>query len=282
MGIEVTLVRFCDNKADCLTRVEGLRKKACGNEVACFGVFDSVRDVHEKHHFGAHKTLYSCLKVGLDTDLAQVRDVIRSCGQCASIDPAPVTWKKGSLAVTESWWRLACDVTHWKHTKYFTVVDCGPSRFCIWRRLVNEDGFSIGRELLSIFRERGPPVEVLFDNGLAFKSEAVRRVCEKFWVKVMFRCAYRPSGNGVVERNHRTIKRTAPRAGIDPLEAVFWYNLLPLSQGDATSVPSSALRYRWRFPGAQGPTADNVESRFAVGERVFVKPQSAKCSFIWE
>ena len=64
------------------------------------------------------------------------------------------------------------------------VFHCGG----LWalRRLVNEDGFSIGRELLNIFRERGSPVEVLFDNGLVFKSDAVRRVGEKFWVKVMF------------------------------------------------------------------------------------------------
>lgn len=145
-----------------------------------------------------------------------------------------------------------------------------------------EDGPSVARELLNVFRERGRPKEVLFDNGASFKSDPVRRVCDKFGVKVLFRCAYRPSGNGVVERNHRTIKRTAARAGIDPLDAAHWYNLLPRVKDDPCSVPSAMLQYRWRFPGVCQEVDEEVRvGSFLVGETVYVKPPQARCFSEW-
>ena len=64
-----------------------------------------------------------------------------------------------------------------------------------------------------------------------------------------FRAAYRPSGNGIVERHHRTIKAMAERARVGPEEAVFWYNLSPRSGQDERTIPQRAVyQYDWRHP----------------------------------
>ena len=285
--IEVILVRSSENKADKMTRVQFSRNnnhgKKINNEIVCFGSFASVKDIHEKHHFGAHKTLHACLELGFDVDIDQVRDIIQSCERCKKIDPQPITWDKGKLEVDECWKRLACDVTHYQHDKFLTIIDCGPSRFAIWRRIPNESGDIISRELVNIFRERGPPVELLLDNSLAFRSEAVKQVCDFFGVCIRFRCAYRPSGNGIIERNHRTIKRTASRSEIDPLSAVFWYNILPRLPGNPNSAPSTLLEYRWRLPIKRETSSDRegLDNIFAVGDTVFVKPPVPSCTTEW-
>ena len=59
------------------------------------------------------------------------------------------------------------------------------------------------------------------DNSAASHSEVLRELCEKLGVKQYFRSAYRQSGNGIIERNHRTIKAVAERSRISPQEAVF-------------------------------------------------------------
>ena len=286
--IEVVLVRSSENKADKMTRVEfrrsNVRGKKGDSEIVCFGSFTTVKDVHEKHHFGAYKTLHACLELGFDVTIDQVRNIIQSCERCKQIDPQPVTWEKGKLEVDECWKRLACDVTHYHHEKFLTIIDCGPSRFAIWRRIPNESGDVISRELANIFRERGPPVELLLDNSLAFRSESVKRVCDLFGVCIRFRCAYRPSGNGIIERNHRTIKRTAARSDTDPLSAVFWYNILPRLPGNPNSAPSTLLEYRWRMPiKEERNPADcaGSDNAFAVGDDVFVKPPVPSCTTQW-
>ena len=73
--------------------------------------------------------------------------------------------------------------------------------------------------------ERGPVEEVLMNNGASFRSEVLRELCEKWGVKQYFRSTYRQSGNGIIERNHWTVKAVAERSWISPQEAVFWYNM---------------------------------------------------------
>ena len=63
-----------------------------------------------------------------------------------------------------------------------------------------------------------------------------------------FRCAYRASGNGIVECNHRTIKALVARARKLSLDVLFWYSLTLL--GDAVpTVPANVMfSYHWRNP----------------------------------
>ena len=69
---------------------------------------------------------------------AEVKEVVRSCEQCQSIDPAPALHEEGSLSVDKSWKRLSVDVTHYHGISYLTMVDCGPERLAIWMELKRE------------------------------------------------------------------------------------------------------------------------------------------------
>ena len=63
------------------------------------------------------------------------------------------------------------------------------------------------------------------DNNTAFRSAQFADVSREWNVARRFRAAYRPLGNGIAERMHRTIKGMATRSGLSPLKMVFWYSL---------------------------------------------------------
>ena len=103
------------------------------------------------------------------------------------------------------------DITHYEDQHYLTLIDYGPSRFSIWRPLQHQNAASIIRQLESVFSERGSPAESLTDNSAAFRGKDFGRFAENWGIQLRFRCTYVPSGNGIVERCHRTIKRIAAR-----------------------------------------------------------------------
>lgn len=291
-GVQVTivLVKSLDNKADRLTRVPKVWLK---DPVCCLSVPDRVhcteliRRVHEKIHCGVDKTwhLVRVTYPELQMSKRDVQSVVNACTKCKSIDPAPVQWKVGKLDVEKNWERLACDVTHYNHDRYLTLIDSGPSRFAIWKPVSNENVSMIINALLCVFREMGFPKELLLDNSPTFKSDRLVNACEEWGVRVIFRAAYRPSGNGIVERHHRTIKRMAARTGETPLCAVHWYNFLPLNVHQPNSAPHRQLfRRRWRNPllppeGLRLRTAATGD--FVEGDTVFVKPPGARCTTPW-
>ena len=193
-------------------------------------------------------------------------------------------WTSGELSVEENWKRLAVDVTHYKGVLYLTLVDCGPSRFCLWRRISDESGPALARQLENIFIERGPPTELLMDNGKGFRSRNAADVCQRWNVQAEWRCAYRPSGNGIVERNHRTIKRSAERAGVDPCVITFWLNSTPNVNG---IVPAEEVFcYKWSPPkpiddGNEVRVLESGDKDYKIGQTVFVKPAASRCTTKW-
>jgi hypothetical protein len=190
----------------------------------------------------------------------------------------------GNLSVEENWRRVAIDVTHYGNRLFLSMVDCGPSRFAIWRRLQTESAENIVAQLRSVIIERGPCDELLMDNSMAFRSATVEEFAERWGISLRFRAAYAPGGNGIVERNHRTIKRIAERGGITPEEATFWYNVTPRKDIEEGSVPSNLLfRYPWRVPFDVNTRQLDADGKndFAVGEEVWVKPSPPSCTKQW-
>ena len=100
--------------------------------------------------------------------------------------------------------------------------DCGPSRFAIWRRLQTESADNIVAQLLSVVTERGPCDGPLIDNSMAFRSVSLREFVNEWGITLRFSATCALCGNGIVERNHRTIKRIAERGGITPKEETFY------------------------------------------------------------
>ena len=86
---------------------------------------DQVADIHHQSgHPGAKQTLYFARLVDPQVSKETANSVVKACETCQSIDPAPVRWK-----------RLAMDLTHHNGENFLTIIDCGPSRFAIWRPL---------------------------------------------------------------------------------------------------------------------------------------------------
>ena len=96
----------------------------------------------------------------------------------------------------------------------------------------------IVKELEEIICERGPVKEILMDNGTPFRSFEFNKFCLKWEIRKRFRAANKASGNGIGERNGRTIKIIAEKSGISPKETICWYNLSPWTGINKDSVPS--------------------------------------------
>ena len=276
------------NKADILTRVKKEWLKGIEGEcmkepqICCMGVSD-VKELHGMHHMGVERTLFLARKLDPEITREAVKRVVRGCDRCQSINPAPVTHERGELHVTVNWKRLAIDVTHYRQALYLSMIDCGPGRFAIWRELKMENAAEVGTILNEVFLERGPVDEVLMDNSTVFRSGSLKVVFDRWNVRRYFRAAYRPSGNGIVERHHRTIKAIAERSSISPAEAVFWYNMSPREgQSDATVPQKSVFKYEWRHPCVplEERSRDDTGS-IRVGEEVWVKPPNARCTSQW-
>ena len=213
--------------------------------------------------------------------------MLAGCEACQQIDPAlrgENIVPTGDLSVDSNWFRVAVDVTHFNGQLYLSMVDCGSSRVAIWRRLQTESAMHIIAQLHSVIIEQGPCGELLLDSSMAFRSAMVAQFANEWGIALRFRAAYALGGNGIVERNHRTIKRIAERGGITPEEATFWYNVTPRKGTEESSVPSNLFfQYHWRVPfDVNLYTEDeDVENSFLVGEEVWVKPSPPSCTKQW-
>ena len=148
--------------------------------------------------------------------------------------------------------RLVMDITHHNGENYLTIIDCGPSRFSIWRPLCRKDAPTVIRQLENVFLERDPPMEILTDNDTAFTSKDFREFARNCDVYLRFRCAYSPSGNRIVERSHRTVKTIATRKNCSISEAVFWHNVTPKDNVSPCTALADALhRYHVRLKGVE-------------------------------
>ena len=121
------------------------------------------------------------------------------------------------------------------------------------------------------------------DNSTTFHSSRLADLLLGWKVKSYFRVAYRASGNGIIERNHRTIKTIAERSNITPQEAIFWYNITPRSH-DQYLIPQRELfTYHWRCSLVE-PTGNYSAEQASVELRneVWVKPPNARCTTEWQ
>ena len=134
------------------------------------------------------------------------------------------------------------DVTHVNGCHYFTLIDCGPTRFAVWRRLQRQYTDSVIQQLELLFFERCAPVELLTDNDPAFRSSAFTHFAERWAGRVRFRCAYVASGNGVAERCHRSVKCIAARNHCTITKAVNWHNVAPKDDIDCPCTQTVQLR----------------------------------------
>lgn len=294
LKLSVQLVHSEENKADRLTRVPrgwlehgagGERMKA---EVLCLAAAittpeDTIRKIHhEMGHPGVRRTLYFVKKYGCCANRRDVKNVVSACDVCGSIDPPAVKWNRGSLSVEKVWDRLAIDITHFRGKSYLTLIDCGPSRFALWRELRSHCVEDVTGVLKTVFFDRGPPTSILTDNETSFRSLRFTQFLKEWGVRLRFRCAYAPSGNGIIERNHRSVKVIAARKQCSVAEAVYLYNVTPMDDESPDITPASLLyRYEVRTKYIDGMAESEeveVPSKYRVGDLVWVRPPDARCT----
>ena len=173
------------------------------------------------------------------------------------------------------------DICHVGDQHYVTLTDCGPSRYTIWRRISRKDSTSVIGQLESIFFERGAPMELLTDNAASFRSAAFCEFASRWGMVVRYRCAHVPSGNGVSERCHRSIKTIAARKRCSVAETVYRYNVMPRSDDPVTSPANQLFRYEVRLldiDSVEGHDSPSVGRHgYSVGDRVWVRHPSRRC-----
>lgn len=173
------------------------------------------------------------------------------------------------------------DICHVGDQHYLTLTDCGPSRYTIWRRLARQDSASVIQQLESIFLERSAPKELLTDNAASFRSVAFCEFASRWGMVVRYRCAHVPSGNGVSERCHRSVKTIVARKRCSVAEAVYRYNVMPRSENPVTSPANQLFRYEARLLGIDSVDEHDSPSVgrhcYSVGDRVWIRHPSRRC-----
>ena len=296
LAITVHQVSSGRNCADALTRVERAWWK---NMDACIAVAQdewTLRESHNRHHFGVDKTM-ELLDPAIPASRASVAKVVESCVPCQTVDPTVrKRWKRGGLAVNKLWFRVAIDVTHFRGQPFLTAIDC-CSRYAVWKRLRNEDAASVVFALEDLFASFGPPSELLSDNAPVFSSDPVTKLLADWDVCPILSAAYRPQGNGLIERNHRTIKRSAERSGRTIHQIVALYN--NTTHSTTGTVPYELLfSARSKIAGCRHQREDlatrpnlrtvrntsssTVDNPFLVGDEVYVKPPNPRCTTRWQ
>ena len=133
-----------------------------------------------------------------------------------------------------------------------------------------------------LFYEQGPPTEILTDDDTAFRSNLFKTFLDEWRVRLQFRCAYVPSGNGIIEQCHRTVKKIAARKQCTIPETVYWYNVTPKDDiSSATALANMVYRYRIQLKGINGtsvPTHNQQQAVFKPGDRVWVKTPHGRCT----
>ena len=134
------------------------------------------------------------------------------------------------------------------------------------------------------------------DNDTAFRSRYFASFAARWSVTLRFRAAHVPSGNGIVERNHRTVKVIAARKQCSIAEAVHLYNVAPRDDGDSDDSPVARVyRYAVRdcvqpgrgesavpecdsAPSAAGAPPPGGTAGLTVGDSVWVRQRGMRCT----
>ncbi|XP_067940550.1 uncharacterized protein [Watersipora subatra] len=238
--LQVTLVKSEDNKADELTRVscKWLEKRVCAVNVT---TSDSIEE----------KLL----------DLHEAHHLSVDC-----------TW----YPATERWRPTVKnkDIEEvMKHCHVCKGVDPAPAHWETGQIDVKSDWYRLATDITHYQRIL---YLLVMDCGPSrlFKKPLL----DKWGVNHIYSCAYRASGNGKIEHNHRTIKRMLARSGGTVDGMLYWYNKSPNADG---VVPF------WRLfnynPQKQETTRISARRNislnpYKVGDQVYVKPGNANCT----
>ncbi|XP_047141003.1 uncharacterized protein LOC124816045 [Hydra vulgaris] len=252
ISVNVICVPTTKNIADELTRVptKWIKNKVATQECNIIYKHDhqQIKKVHSIAHMGVSKSMKLFSPAGIHVSRDTVKQIVAECDECNSIGPNVISWDKGNLAVSKVWERVACEVTHVDSLLYLTCIDCGPSRYTLLTQLSDESVTMVVQSLETIWSSLGPPSEILLDNSKSFRSQTMQAMALKWEIIIIYRAVEKPSGNGIVERVHRTVKRINARAKCGIPMSVFLINNVPSKHGTPFEIFCHQYK-RVRIPG---------------------------------
>ena len=164
LNVTVRFVPSVENKADHMTRVpkRWLGYRETGEEAVSVvaasatgeGPEDAIWAAHLPHHLGIDRTLFLARQIDCNLTRQQVKQELAGCEACQRIEAAlqgENMVPTADLSVDSNWFRVAVDVTHFNGQLYLSMVDCGPLRVAIWRRLQTESAMHIIAQLRSYY-----------------------------------------------------------------------------------------------------------------------------------
>ena len=82
------------------------------------------------------------------------------------------------------------------------------SRFCVCYAIPNTDAETIGDCITKFTQRLGTPITLISDNASYFTDAALSQYERRMGIKHSFVAAFRPEGNGLLERFHSTLGRS--------------------------------------------------------------------------
>ena len=178
-----------------------------------------VQNVLNFYHLPAHtpmRRMYNEIRTKMYVPrlYQHITENFRSCVKCVAINPVPKTKSKSIKTTTpvHPWSWASVDLvgpldTSLDGNNYIlTYVD----HFTKWieiRPIPSKSAEDVLKALDSILSVRGPPLNILGDNGREFQNHLLQNYLQDLGIKWCKICPYHPQSNGLCERSNGKIKR---------------------------------------------------------------------------
>ena len=144
------------------------------------------------------------------------RDVKHFCQRCPPCNQyhrgrPPRQGPLQPLPCGEPWERLSIDITgphprSRRGSKYILTVMDNFTKFVEAIPMINQEAISVARALVdNVIVRYGAPLQILTDQGTNFEGDLFRGLCKLLGIDKVRTSSYHPSGNGLIERFHRTL-----------------------------------------------------------------------------
>ena len=178
-----------------------------------------VMDHFHKSPYAAHKSAAKMTDsmiqdVFWDSIRKDVAHFVKHCAECQLLNAgneAQIPVQKTHVALFP-FHRVSLDIVKMdqlssgkKNKNLLIIIDCF-TRFAEAYPVPNENAETIAGKFLRDFICRyGAPVEIVTDQGQAFIGKLMTAICSWLRIRKIHTAAYRPQGNAVNERMHRTL-----------------------------------------------------------------------------
>src|SRR6218665_1389775 len=165
-------------------------------------------------HLGVRRTRWQVRRRGYWVGWSG--DVRRFCQRCHACNRyhrgrPPRQGPLQPLPCGEPWERLSIDITgpyprsSRGHVFILTVMD-NFTKFVEAIPIANQEATTVAKALVeTVIARYGAPLQILTDQGTNFEGNLFQELCRLLGIDKVRTSSYPPSGNGLIERFHRTL-----------------------------------------------------------------------------